>query len=308
VDDTGPKRDFVGYGRYPPRIKWPGGAALAISIVVNYESGAEHSYPDDGQNDAWGEYAEGAGEQARDLGTETHYEFGSRVGIWRLSRLFDRLGVPVSVGASALALERNPALGEWIVERGHEAIGHGYRWAECWRMTRQEEAAEMRKAVETLERLVGSHPAGWYVRSFPSPNTLSLLVEEGGFLYSSDPCNDELPYFADVDGTPFLVVPYSKTYNDSRYFIEPTYASPRHFNESLRDAVEYHLLEVLEGGSPRMMTLGVHERWSGQASRAAALADFLEYAKERAGVLFMRRVDIARCFLESYDPSPTESP
>jgi len=291
---SGPSRDFVGYGRYPPAVRWPKDASLVISVVLNYEAGAEYSYLEDGRNDSWGEYPYEIGPGVRDLGTETHFEFGSRVGIWRLARLLDRLGVPVSVGASAVALARNPEVGEWIVGAGHEALPHGYRWTESSTMTRAEERDHLLRAVEFFARLTGSHPLGWYVRSFPSVHTRELLVEEGGFLYDSDACNDELPYFADVGGTPWLVVPYSKVYNDARYLLEPTYSAPRHFFESLRAGVEYLCEEVADGGTPRMMTVGLHERWSGQASRASAVRDFLEWALERPGVRFMRRADIAR--------------
>ncbi|MGH9303017.1 MAG: polysaccharide deacetylase, partial [Acidimicrobiales bacterium] len=139
------------------------------------------------------------------------------------------------------------------------------------------------------------------VRSFPSVHTRELLVEEGGFLYDSDACNDELPYLVEVSGKAFLVVPYSKVYNDTRYLLEPTYSTPRHFFESLRAGVEYICQEVAAGAAPKMMTIGLHARWSGQANRAAAVRDFVEWALERPDVRFMRRVDIARWWLAHHD-------
>lgn len=296
----GRERDYVGYGRYAPAVTWPGGAGVVVSVVLNYEVGAEYSIGDDGRNDSWGEYVTDVGPEVRDFGTETHFEFGSRVGVWRLARLFDRLGVPVSVGACGAALERNPAVAEWIVDSGHEALAHGYRWADCPAMTRAEERDDMMRAVEVFEQLTGAHPMGWYVRSFPSLNTLELVVEEGGFLYDSDACNDELPYFADVKGKPLLIVPYTKVYNDTRYLLAPTYATPRHFFESLRAGLDYLCEEVAETGRGRMMTVGLHERWSGQANRAAAVRDFLEYALERPDVSFMRRCDIARYWMDHH--------
>lgn len=297
---AGPARDFVGYGRFPPRVRWPNDASLVISVVLNYEAGAEYSLLEDGRNDSWGEHSDQIESGIRDLGTETHFEFGSRVGIWRLARLFDRLRVPVSVGACAVALERNPAVAEWIVDAGHEALAHGYRWTENTTLTKTEEREHLRRAVEVFERLTGTHPLGWYVRSFPSVHTRALLVEEGGFLYDSDACNDELPYFVDVHDTPFLVVPYSKVYNDTRYLLEPTYATPRHFFENLRAGVDYLCQEATEAGTPKMMTVGLHERWSGQANRASAVRDFLEYAQDRPDVIFMRRADIARWWIEHH--------
>ncbi len=127
----GPARDFVGYGRRAPDVSWPGGASVVVNVIINYESGAEYSMPDgDGRNDTWGEYSYQVGPQVRDLGTETHFEFGSRVGIWRLARLFDRLGLPVTLGACAVALERNPQLAEWVKESGSDVLAHGWRWTE----------------------------------------------------------------------------------------------------------------------------------------------------------------------------------
>ena len=295
---VGPRRDFVGYGRRPPAVRWPGDASVVVNVVINYESGAEYSLPDgDGRNDTWGEYSYQVGPEVRDLGTETHFEFGSRAGIWRLTRLFDRLRLPVTLGACAVALQRNPELAEWVTGTGNDVIAHGWRWTDVAGISRDQERAEMTRAVEVLQELTGSHPKGWYLRSFPSVHTRELLVEEGGFLYDSDSCNDELPYFADVQGRPFLVVPYSKVYNDVRYLLAPTYATPRHFYENLRAGLDYLCDEAARGEGRRMMTVGIHERWSGQASRASALADFLEYAADRADVAILGRAQIAEWWI-----------
>ena len=153
---AGPARDLVGYGRRTPQVRWPGGASLVVNIVVNYESGAEYSMPDgDGRNDSWGEYSYQIGPDIRDLGTETHFEFGSRAGIWRLARLFDRYQVPVTIGACARALERNPAVAEWITEAGHDVLAHGWRWTELSELTREQERAELRRAISSI----GMHPS-----------------------------------------------------------------------------------------------------------------------------------------------------
>ena len=307
----GPVRDFAGYGRRTPAVRWPDDASLVVNIVLNYESGAEYSLPDgDGRNDSWGEYSYQIGPQVRDLGTETHFEFGSRAGIWRLARLFDRYQVPITIGACGRGLERNPEVAGWIAEAGHDVIGHGYRWAENSEMTREQERDDLRRGIESIERLTGERPLGWYCRSFPSIHTRSLLVEEGGFLYDSDASNDELPYLVDAGGAPFLVVPYSKVYNDNRYLLSPTYSTPNDFFESLRAAVGYLCDEAAAGHGARMMTVGLHERWSGQASRATAIRDFVEYAASRPDVRFMRRLDIARWWLAhhaEWDQAPVPS-
>lgn len=288
-------RDFVGYGPRPPQVRWPHGEKLVVNIVVNYEEGAEYSIPDgDGRSDGWGEYDYEIEPPVRDLGSETHYEFGSRVGIWRLARLFDRFDVPVSIGACAVALERNPEVASWIAARGHDVIGHGYRWLEYNRHGVEEEREHLRLAVSSIERLTGARPLGWYLRSFPSEHTLELLVEEGGFLYDSDPCNDELPYYTKVRGQDLLIVPYSKVYNDTRYLLNPTYTTPAAFVESIRAGVDFICDEVDAGLGPRMMTIGLHPRWSGQANRASAVRDIITYLLHKDGVSIMRRLDIAR--------------
>jgi peptidoglycan/xylan/chitin deacetylase (PgdA/CDA1 family) len=298
---AGPERDFVGYGRRTPQVRWPGDASLVVNIVVNYESGGEYSLPDgDARNDSWGEYSYQIGPQVRDLGTETHYEFGSRVGIWRLARLFDRYQVPVTIGAAARALERNPEVAEWIRQAGHDVLAHGWRWTELSELTIQQEREDLLRAIESITRLTGERPLGWFGRSFPSVHTRNLLVEEGGFLYDSDASNDELPYFVDAGSSPFLVVPYSKVYNDNRYLLNPTYSTPRAFFESLRAAVDYLCDEADAGDGARMMTVGLHERWSGQASRASAVRDFIAYVQSRSDVRFMRRLDIARWWLDHH--------
>jgi peptidoglycan/xylan/chitin deacetylase (PgdA/CDA1 family) len=304
----GPLRDFVGYGPVPPDAAWPDGSLVAVNLVINYEEGGEYSLVDDGVNDTWGEYSFQFGPEIRDLGTEMHMEYGSRVGIWRLCRLLDSYGVLATFNACALALERNPPLCVWLSTHNHDILGHGYRWygpdaGPGGSMTREQEREEIRAAVESIQRTTGQRLKGWMVRSFPTVHTRELLVEEGGFLYDSDSTNDELPYFVTTLGVPFLVVPYTKVYNDVRYLIAPTYATPRHFFENLKLGLDYLLGEARQAGG-KMMSIGVHSRWSGQAGRASALRDFIEYALELEGVCFMRRIDIAEHWSEKFPHSP----
>jgi peptidoglycan/xylan/chitin deacetylase (PgdA/CDA1 family) len=289
------ERDLVGYGRTPPPVEWPDGARVVVNVVLIYEEGSEYSVlRGDDRNDGWGEYAEaGVQPPQRDLGTETHYEYGARAGIWRLARIVDEAGVPATVSAAAVALELNPAVAGWMRERGHDLMGHGWRWTELWRLSREEEHAQLRRALETYERVLGARPLGWNSRSFPSENTRSLLVEEG-FLYDSDGAADDIPYYEDG----LLVVPYSKTHNDSRYLVSPGFASPRDFLETLTFGLDELLREADERRT--LMTVAVHARWSGQPARAAALRLFLERALALDGVRFMRRLDVARWWLERY--------
>jgi peptidoglycan/xylan/chitin deacetylase (PgdA/CDA1 family) len=302
----GPARDFVGYGPQPPEFEWPGGARVAINLVVNYEEGGEYSLNEDGVNDTWGEYSFQYGPEIRDLGTETHMEYGSRVGIWRICRLLDRYQIPATFSACALAVERNPPLAEWLRMRNHDVLAHGYHWygPDTTAMSRDAEREEIRRAVESLGRTTGERPRGWMVRSFPTVHTRELLVENGGFWYDSDANNDELPYYVDTLGKPFLVVPYSKVHNDVRYLIAPTYATPRHFFEGLKLGLDYMLEELGHGYGSRLMSVGVHARWSGQPGRASALRDFIGYALQQRDVSFMRRVDIAGFWAENFPPAP----
>ncbi len=304
---SGPVRDFVGYGPNPPAVQWPGGAQLVVNLVINYEEGAEYSIPDDGVNDSWGEYTFQYGPETRDLGTEMHFEYGSRVGIWRLCRLFDQYKIPVTFAACALALERNPPLCEWLRGRDHDILGHGYRWygpdnTVGATMSREAEREEIRRAVESVQKTTGQRLRGWMTRSFPFLHTRELLLEEGGFLYDSDSTNDELPYYVTVLGKPFLIVPYTKVYNDTRYLIHPTYATPRHFFETLKGGLDYMLDEARRAGAGRMMSVGIHPRWSGQATRTTALRDFIAYAVKQEGVRFMCRQDIATHWAATFKP------
>ena len=297
-------RDFVGYGRHTPDVRWPDGSSVAVSLVLNYEEGAEYSIPDgDATNDSWGEYVYEIPSTVRDLSTETHYEFGSRAGAWRLARIFDNYGVGITIGAPALALERNPEYAAWIRERSHEVIGHGWRWTEDSRLTRAKERELLQRAIVSIEHTTGQRIRGWYVRSFPSINTRSLLVEDGGFLYDSDASNDELPYFVETEGKPFLVVPYSKVYNDVKYFVPPYLSTPDDFFRTLKLALDALVQEAEDGHGGRMMTVGLHARWSGQAARATAVRNFIEYVLGKNGACFMRRIDIAEHWIANHGPS-----
>jgi peptidoglycan/xylan/chitin deacetylase (PgdA/CDA1 family) len=292
------ERDLVGYGPEPRGFVWPIDAHVVVNVVLVYEEGSEYSVRwGDDRNDGWGEYAEpGVDPPSVDLGTESHYDYGSRAGVWRLARIFDEAAIPVTVSAAAAALELNPAVADWMREHDHDLLGHGWRWIETWRLSRDEEHEQIRRAIETFERVLGYRPLGWNSRSWPSPHTRELLVEEGGFVYDSDGSGDDLPYYVRAAGEPFLVVPYTKTYNDSRYLVGPGFACPRDFLDTLTMGVD----ELLREGRTALMTVAVHARWSGQAARAAAVRAFLEHASSLDRVSFMRRLDIARWWLDRY--------
>src|SRR6266568_3855653 len=205
---------------------------------------------------------------------------------------------PPRVRWPAGALERNPPLCDWLRDREHDVLGHGYRWygpdaGPGPDMTREQERTEIAMAVESVQRTTGQRLRGWMVRSFATVHTRELLAADGGFRYDSDASNDELPYF---------VVPYTKVHNDVRYLIPPSYSTPRHFCESLRLSLDYLLEEARAGLGGRLMSVGVHARWSGQPGRAAALRDFVEYALGQPDVAFMRRIDIADFWASAFPP------
>jgi peptidoglycan/xylan/chitin deacetylase (PgdA/CDA1 family) len=300
-DIPGPRRDYVGYGRRLPRVSWPGGARVALSLVLNYEEGSEYSFPagDGFSESGMAELAWSLPSQIRDLAAESVYEYGSRAGIWRLARLFDDLRAPVTVYASAVALERNPDVAAWIREAGHEACAHGWRWEQAWRLDRDEEKRRIVAAVDSISTTVGVRPRGWASRYCPSVHTRELLQELGGFVYDSDAFNDDLPYFTAVDGKRWLVVPYSLAYNDARFVVPQGHGGPDSFLALVKRGLDY-LWE--EGAThPKMMSIGLHARTIGQAGRASVLKEFIAYAQAKGGVWFARRIDIAEWWLAHAD-------
>jgi peptidoglycan/xylan/chitin deacetylase (PgdA/CDA1 family) len=292
-----PQRDYVGYGEHPPKVVWENGAKVAVNIVVNYEEGSEKSFPmGDGENDFLGELPITTVGK-RDLSLESEYEYGSRAGMWRLFRVFDAAGVRVTFFATAVALERNPAVGEKLAARGDEPMAHGYRWTNALDLTRDEEREAIRRAVASIERTTGSRPVGWFSRKM-GPNTRELVVEEGGFEYDSEAFNDDLPYWTRVHGTPQLVVPYTTVFNDVRFVLAQGYGSPEHFLEYATAGL--NRLRNDGDDVSRMMSIGLHPRIMGNPARADALARFIEHAQQFDDVVFSRRCDIAATFKEQY--------
>jgi len=286
-------RDFVGYADSPPDIRWPNGAPLAVNFVLNYEEGSEYSMQDgDGRTDA--ALSEVATPRVprgdRDLGAESMFEYGSRVGFWRIHRLFRGRGLPLSVFAASVALERNPEVARAIAESDWDVVCHGRRWIEHYLLDEETERREIEQAFDTVERLTGRAPEGWYCRYAPSMNTRRLLVEHGGFTYDSDAYNDELPYWVRVADRDHLVVPYSLVTNDAKLVGGPL-VTGRAFGDFLIDAFD----ELVSEGElhPRMMSVGMHARILGQPARIRGLRAFLDHIQDRTDVWIARRGDIA---------------
>lgn len=294
-------RDFVGYGPNPPHARWPGDARLALNLVVNYEEGSEPSIPDGDERSETGLTEGGAVEGlGRDLAAESMFEYGSRVGFWRVARILSERDLTATIMGCALALERNPAACAYIRERGFDVCAHGWRWERHQLLSEADERQRIARTVEAIEQAIGTRPLGWYCRYGPSVNTRRLVVEEGGFLYDSDAYNDELPYWVRVAARAHLVIPYTLTNNDAK-FIRGAAATADDFFQLLRDAFDL-LLE--EGRTvPRMMSVGLHLRVVGHPARAAGLERFLDHVSRRPDVWICRRADIARHWYEHHAPA-----
>jgi allantoinase len=290
-------RDLVGYGKDPPHARWPGGARIAVQLVLNYEEGAENSvlHGDAGAETFLSDMINPARVQgARHMSMEQIYEYGSRAGVWRLLRLFDRYRVPVTVFGVAMALERNPAVVEAMLEGGHEIASHGWRWINYQDVPERLEREHMARAIEIHRRLTGERPLGWYTGR-TSPNTRRIVADDGGFLYDADDYSDDLPFWTQVDRRPHLVVPYTLEANDMR-FSGTGLNTGEQFFSYLKDAFDVLYEEGAE--RPKMMSVGLHGRIVGRPGKMAGLERFIRYAAERPDVWFARRIEIARHWRE----------
>ena len=294
-DLTTAPRDFVGYGRKPPQGTWPNGARLAISLVLNYEEGSEQSVLDgDPVGESVGEIVRLQEKGERDLAIESMYEYGSRVGVWRLLDVFDRCQVDATIFACAVAVERNSDVAAYLRTAPHELCCHGYRWEEVFRLSEEEERGHIALAVRSLEKSTGKRPVGWYCRYGPSERTRRLLVETGGFEYDSDSYADDVPYWVSVQGKPWLVVPYTLDSGDMKYWRAPSFGAAQDHYSYLKDTFDCLYRESER--TPRMMSVGLHCRIAGRPGRAVAIGRFIEYARSHDDVWFARRVDIARAW------------
>jgi peptidoglycan/xylan/chitin deacetylase (PgdA/CDA1 family) len=301
---TASSRDLLGYGGSPPNPGWPGGARVAVSLVVNFEEGAEYSIVDgDAENEAVYEI------EQRVVGRpnpaiDSHFEYGARAGWWRVMDLFERHHVKATVSASGRAVERLPMLARDAVRRGHEVSAHGWRWESHDGLDEAEERGRIARTVAAIEGATGVRPVGWHSRSPGSYNTRRLLVEEGGFLYDSDAYNDDLPYFVNVAGKRHLVLPYAFDTNDMQFFHTQRFSGVRDFAEYVIDAFDWLRREGAH--QPKMMSIGLHLRIIGRPGRIGAVDRIIQHIATDGDAWIAPRVDIARHWLTRF-PSGSES-
>ena len=285
-------RDYIGYGANPPDPQWPGGARIAVNFNLNYECGGEANILDG--DDA----SEG---MLNDIGfppvlgkrnplAESAFEYGSRVGVWRVLRIFEKFDVKISILGVATALERNPEVTRAVVEGGHEIVSHGLRWIDYSFIEEAEERAHIHQAMARIQKVAGVKPIGW-MTGRPGPNTRRLLIEHGGFHYDRDALNDELPYWVTVSGMPHLVIPYSYETNDNRCDQSNGFAQSDDFFQYMRDAFD---LMYEEGEDrPGLLSIGLHDRLIGRPARAVGLIKLLNHMQSKADVWFCTGADVA---------------
>jgi len=291
-------RDFLGYGGRLPDAQWPRRARVAVSFVVNVEEGAELSLSaGDERNESVYEVADEV-TGVPDACMETHFEYGTRAGYWRIMDVLERFGVTATLSACGRALEVSPWLAADAVRRGHEIAAHGYRWERHAHMTEDDERAVIARTVTAITAAAGARPVGWHTRSTPSPHTRRLLVEDG-FLYDSDAYSDDLPFFVDVGGRAHVVIPYSFDTNDMHFHQgRQRFVTAGDFAEYVIDAFDTLWREG--GTAPKMLSIGLHLRMIGRPGRIRGLERVLEHMRDKGAIWFARRDAIARHWIARF--------
>ena len=291
-------RDLIGYASKPPHAQWPGQARVAVQFVLNYEEGGENSvlHGDAGSEQFLSEMFNPPSFPARHISMEGIYEYGSRVGVWRILREFEKRGLPLTVFGVSMALERHPELAHACQELGHEIACHGWRWIHYQQLDEATEREHMARGMDILTQITGERALGWYTGR-DSPNTRRLVADYGGFEYDSDYYGDDLPFWMKVQKTngdvvPQLIVPYTLDCNDMRFALPQGYSHADPFFQYLKDSFDVLYAEGEE--LPRMMSIGMHGRLLGRPGRITALQRFLDYIEKLERVWVCRRIDIAR--------------
>ncbi|MEP4194052.1 MAG: allantoinase PuuE [Aliishimia sp.] len=292
-------RNMIGYGPDRPDAKWPGGARIAVQFVLNYEEGGENCVlHGDAASEAFLSEIVGAAAwpDQRHWNMESIYEYGSRRGFWRLHKLFTGSNIPVTVYGVASALARSPEQVAAMKDAQWEIASHGLKWIDYKDYTAEDEAKDMAEAIRLHTEVVGAAPRGWYTGRC-SDNTVALAAQTEQFEYISDTYDDDLPYWAHLNGRDQLIIPYTLDCNDMRFATPQGFNSGDQFFTYLKDTFDT-LYE--EGG--QMMSIGLHCRLIGRPGRIAALKRFVDYIQGFEGVWCPRRVDIAQHWTQTHPP------
>ncbi len=293
------RRNLVGYGSKKLKIRWPGNARLALQIVLNYEEGAENCvlHGDKFSEIFLSEIIGAKSIKGRHMNMESIYEYGSRRGFWRIHELFQEKKIPITIFGVGMALKKNMDVCNAIKKANYEIASHGWRWIDYQKVSKNVEKKHMKLAINSIKNIFGNRPLGWYTgRS--SPNTRDLVMEEGGFLYSSDSYSDDLPYWEKKGKKKLLIIPYTLDNNDMRFATNQGFNTGDHFFNYLKDSFDV----LYEEGkiSPKMMSVGLHCRLIGRPGRIHSLKNFLKYVQKHKGVWICRRVDIAKHWIKNY--------
>jgi len=292
-------RNLIGYGSNLPKVEWPNKARIAVQIVLNYEEGAENCVLNGDKNSEvfLSEIIGAQPIKGRHMNMESLYEYGSRVGFWRIHNLFQEKKIPITIFGVGMALEKNPEICKAIIEADYEVASHGWRWIDYQNIKKSEEKKHMQLAIKAHTKIFGKRPDGWYTGRC-SPNTRDLVMEDGGFLYDSDSYSDDLPYWESRNKKKQLIIPYTLDNNDMRFATNQGFNTGDHFYSYLKDSFD----ALYEEGrtNPKMMSVGLHCRIIGKPGRIQSLKKFLDYILKHEDIWICKRVDIAKHWIKNY--------
>ena len=292
-------RDMVGYGSKNIRVKWPNNARIALQFVLNYEEGAENCILNGDKNSEvfLSEIIGAQPIKGRHMNMESIYEYGSRRGFWRTHKLFQEKKIPLTIFGVGMALEKNKEVCNAIKKSNYEVASHGWRWIDYQNFTKSKEREHMKLAIKSIKRIFGKRPLGWYTGRC-SPNTLDLVMEEGGFSYCSDSYSDDIPYWVKKGNKKQLIIPYTLDNNDMRFATNQGFNCGDQFFKYLKDSFDalYNEGKI----NPKMMSVGLHCRLIGRPGRIQSLRKFLDYVQKFNKVWICKRIDIAKHWIKNY--------
>ncbi len=293
-------RNMLGYGSNPPDVKWPNNSKIAVQFVLNYEEGGENCvlHGDKSSEIFLSEIVGAKAIKGRHINMESLYDYGSRVGFWRIHKLFKKYNLPLTIFGVGMALERNLEICKEIKNSNYEIASHGWRWIDYQNISKSIEKKHMHKAIDSIKKIFGKRPVGWYTGRC-STNTLDLVIDEGGFLYCSDTYSDDLPYWEIKEKKKQLMIPYTLDNNDMRFLTNQGFNSGDQFFNYLKDSFDV----LYEEGThkPKMMSIGLHCRIIGKPGRIQALKKFLDYITSLDKVWICKREEIANYWIRNHN-------